>query len=133
DDCSRFIDKFIKSNFEMPRSENIVRMRGKTESDRKKIVYPKSSARSHAGEMSVHVTDPHLAQAQSNVDRLIKPKEIGATTPFIQGSDNILARLLPFCSAPDFFQEFFFFRKIIDSFDDARVPILLWLVFRVPD
>ena len=71
DDCARGIDKFIQSDFELPRRENVVRVRGKTESDRKKFVDPESGARSHAGEMSVHMIDPHFSQAQSNVDGLI--------------------------------------------------------------
>src|SRR6266700_925487 len=83
DDRTRCIDKFVQPDFELPRRENVVRVRGKTESDRKKLVYPESSARSHAGEMSVHMIDPHLPQAQNNVDRLVKPKEIGAASPFI--------------------------------------------------
>src|SRR6185503_4675059 len=115
------------------RRENVIRVRGKTESDRKKLVYPKSSARSHTGEMSVHMIDPHLPQAQTNVDRLIKPKEISAASPFIQGGENVCAELPFFCGASNFFQQFLFVRKIVHSFDDARVPILRWLVFRVPD
>ena len=82
-DCARFIHKFIQSDFELPRRENVVGVRGKTESDRKKLVYPKSSACSHAGEMSVHMIYLHCPQAQTNVDRLVKPKEIVAATPFI--------------------------------------------------
>src|SRR5258708_25624323 len=89
DDRARCIDKFIQSDFELPRRENVVRVRGKTESDRKKLVYPENSTRSHAGEMSVHMIDPHLPQAQTNVDRLVKPKEIGAAIPFIQGCHHV--------------------------------------------
>src|SRR4029077_21082251 len=74
-DHARSIHKFIQSDFELPRGEDVVRVRGKTESDRKKLVDPESSARSHAGEMSVHVIDPHCPQAQSNVERLVESKE----------------------------------------------------------
>ena len=133
DDYARSIHKFIQSDFELPRGENVVRVRGKTESDRKKLVYPKSSARSHAREMSVHVVNLHLLQAQTNVDRLVKPKEIGAASPFIQGGDNVCADLPFLCGASNFFQQFLFVRKIVHPFDDTRVPILWWLVFRIPD
>src|SRR5215208_6643193 len=84
-DYARSIHKFIQPDFELPRRENVVRVRGKTESDRKKFVYPKGGARSHACEMSVHMIDPHLPQAHTNVDRLVEPKKIGAAIPFIQG------------------------------------------------
>src|SRR6266540_5022531 len=133
DDCARFIHNFIQSDFELPRRENVVRVRGKTESDRKKLVDPKSSARSHAGEMRVDVIDPHCPQEQTNVDRLVEPKEIGAATPFIQSGDNVCADLPFFCGASNFFQQFFFVRKIMHTFDDTRVPILGWFVFWVPD
>ena len=133
DDCTRCIDKFIQSDLELPRRENVVRVRGKTESDRKKSVYPESSARSHAGEMSVHMIDPHLPQAQSNIDRLVKPKEIGAAAPFIQGGDNVCAELSVFCGASNVFQQLLFLWKIMHPLDDTRVPILWWLVLRVPD
>ena len=82
-DRARFVDKFIQSDFELPRGKNVVRVRGKTKSDRKKSVYPKSSARSHASEMSVHMINPYCPQAKTNVDRLVKPKEIGASPPVI--------------------------------------------------
>src|SRR5262249_47939554 len=78
DGCARGIDKLIQRDFELPRYENIVRVRSKTESDLKKIVDPESGTRSHAGEMSVHMIDPHLSQAQPNVNRLVEPQEIGA-------------------------------------------------------
>src|SRR5438094_10258647 len=133
DDYARSIDEFIQSDFELPRRENVVRVGGKTESDRKKLVYPKSSARSHAGEMSVHMIDSHLPQAQTNVDRLVEPKEIGAAIPFIQGGDNVCAELPFFRDTSNVFQQFLFVWKIVHPFDDTRVPILLWLVFRVPD
>jgi len=48
--------------------------------------------------------DPHLPQAQTNVDRLVKPKEIGAAIPFIQGGDNVCAELPFFCGAANVFQ-----------------------------
>jgi hypothetical protein len=66
-------------------------VRGKTESDREKFIDPESRARSHAGEMSVHMTDPHFPQAQPNIDRLVKPKEIRAASPFIQGVHDVRA------------------------------------------
>src|SRR4029077_11187902 len=132
-DHARSIHKFIQSDFELPRSENVVRVRGKTESDRKKLVYPKSSACSHSGEMSVHMIYLHCPQAQTNVDRLVKPKEIGAATTFIQGSDNVYADLPFFCGVSNIFQQFLFLWKIMHPFGDARIPILWWLVFRVPD
>src|SRR5205085_4534391 len=124
---------FIQSDFELPRGENVVRVCGKTESDRKKLVYPESSARSHAGEMGVHTIDPHLLQAQTNIDRLVKPKEIGAAIPFIQGGDNVHTELPFFRGASNVFQQLLFLWKIMHPFDDTRVPTLLWLVFRVPD
>src|SRR4029077_13867170 len=132
-DHARSIHKFIQSDFELPRRKNVVGVRGKTERDRKKLVYPKSSARSHAREMSVHMIYPHCLQAQTNVDRLVKPKEIGAAVPLIQGGDNVCADLPFFGGASDFFQQFLFVRKIVHSFDDTRIPILRWLVVRVPD
>src|SRR6186713_1475010 len=125
--------KFVQCDLELSRRKNVVRVRGKTESDRKKLVYPKSSARSHASEMSVHVIDPHCLQAQTNVNRLVKPKKIGAAIPFIQDGDNLCADLPFFCGASNLFQEFLFIRKIVHSFDDPQIPILRWLVFRVPD
>src|SRR5262245_3715238 len=82
-DCPRCIDQLIESDFELSRRENVVCVRGKAESDRKKLIYPESSTRRHAGEMRVHMIDPHFLQAQSNVDRLVEPKEIGAAPPFI--------------------------------------------------
>ena len=102
-DCARCIDEFIQSDFELPRRENVVRVRGKTESDREKFVDPESSARSHAGEMSVHMIDPHCLQAQANVNRLVKPKKIGTAAPFIQGRDDLGAELLFFRGASNFF------------------------------
>src|SRR4030095_13422428 len=133
DDRTRCIDKFIQSDFELPRREHVVRVRGKTKSDRKKLVYPESRASSHAGEMSVHMIDPHLPQAQTNVDRLVKAKEIGAAPPFIQGGDNVCAELPFFCGASNVFQQLLFLWKIMHPFDDTHVPILWCLVFRVPD
>src|SRR5207247_5905426 len=88
-DRTRCINKFVQSDFELPRRENVVRVRGKTESDRKKLVYPESSARSHAGEMGVNMIDPNLLQAQTNVDRMVKTKEIGAVITFIPGGANV--------------------------------------------
>src|SRR5436309_16087530 len=84
-DCACCIDKFIQSDFELPRSENVVRMRGKTETDWKKFPDPESGARSHTSEMSVHSVDPRFPQAKSNVNGLVEAKEIGAAPPFIQG------------------------------------------------
>ena len=133
DDCARCIHKFIQSDFELPRRENVVRVRGKTESDRKKLVYPKSSARSHAGEMRVNMIDPHFLQAQTNVDRLIEPKEIGAAPHSSRAATMSAPSFCFFCGVSNFFQQLLFFRKIVHSFDDARVPILWWLVFRIPD
>src|SRR5258708_19262663 len=130
DDRARCIDKFIQSDFELPRRENVVRVRGKTESDRKKLVYPESSARSHAGEMSMHMIDPHLPQAQTNVDRLVKPKEISTAIPFIQGSDNVCAELPLFCGASNVFHQLLFSWKLLHPFDYTRLPIFLYLAFR---
>ena len=132
-DHARFIHKFIQSDFELPRRENVVRVRGKTEIDRKKLVYPKSSSRSHTGEMSVQMIDPHCLQAQTNVYRLVEPKEIGAASPFIKSGNNIWAKLPFFCGESNFFQQLLFVRKIMHPFDDTGIPILRWLVFRIPD
>src|SRR3954452_21661888 len=86
---ARSIHKFVQPDLELSRRENVVGMRGKTESDRKKLADPESSARSHACEMSVHMIDPHCLQSQTNVDRLAKSEKIRAATPFIQGGDNV--------------------------------------------
>src|SRR5205814_2796050 len=133
DDRTRRIAKFIQSDFKLPRRENVVCVRGKTESDRKKSIDPESSAGSHAGEMRVHMIDPHFSQAQTNVDRLVKAKEIGAAAPFIQSGDNVCAELPFVCGASKVFQQLLFFWKITHPFDDTRVPILWWLVFRLTD
>src|SRR5262249_45583613 len=133
DDCARCIDKFIQSDFKLLGRENVVGVRGKTKTDREKFVNPESSARSHAGEMSVQMLDPHLSQAQSNVDRLVEAKEVREASPFIQGGDNVCAEPSFFCGASNFLQQFLFFRKIMHPFNDTVVPILWWLVFRVAD
>src|SRR4029079_10888058 len=77
--------------------------------------------------------DPHFLQAQTNVDGLIEPKKIGAATPFIEGGDNVCADLSFFCGVSNFFQQLLFFRKIMHSFHHTGVPILRWLVCRIPD
>src|SRR5205823_12407920 len=133
DDCARSIDKFIQCDFELPRRENVVRVRGKTESNGKKSGDPESSTRSHTGEMSMHMIDPHFAQAQSTINRLVEPKEIGPASPCIQGRHNVYVELPFFCGASNVFQQFLFLRKIMHPFDNTRVPILWRLVFRVPD
>src|ERR1044071_5460683 len=97
DDYARLIHKLIQSDFELPRRKNVIRVRGKTESDRKKFVYPESRTRSHSGEMSVHMIDPHCLQPQTNVDRLVKPKEIGSASPLIQSGDDLCAKRPFFC------------------------------------
>src|SRR5215469_1432156 len=106
DDRARCIDKFIQSDFEISWRENVVRVGRKTESDREKFIDPKSGARSHAGEMRVHMIDAHLPQEESNMDRLVKPKEIGAASPFIERGDNVCADLSCFGGASNFFQQF---------------------------
>jgi hypothetical protein len=133
DDCTRCVAKFIQSDFELPRRKNVVRVGGKTERDGKKLVDPKSGARSHAGEMRVHMIYPHLPQAPSNMDRLVKPKEIGAASPFIECGDNVCADLPFFCGVSNFFQQLLFLRNIMHALNDACVPILWWLVFRISD
>src|SRR5262245_50811374 len=42
DDRARCINKFIQSDFELSRRKNIVRVRGETETDGKKLVNPES-------------------------------------------------------------------------------------------
>src|SRR6478735_4165645 len=88
-DHARFIHKFIQSDFELPRRENVVGVRGETESDREKLVYPKSSACSHAGEMSGHMIYLLCPKAQTNVERLEKPKETAGAAPFTRGGENV--------------------------------------------
>src|SRR5262249_13534903 len=132
-DCARCIDKFIKSDLELSRRENVVCVRGKTESDRKKFIDPESSSRSHAGEVRVHMINPHFLQAEANIDGLVEPKKIRAAPPFIEGADNFSAQPLFSLSASNFIQQCLLLRKIMHSFDDSPVPVLCRLVFRVPD
>src|SRR4029453_18827773 len=127
--CARCIYKFIQPDFELSRRKNVVRVSGKTKSDRKEFVDPEGSSRSHTGEMRVHMIDPHLPQKQSNVDRLIESKEIGTAPPLIQGADNVRADL-PFpCGASNVFQQLLFFRKKMNPFYDSCVPLLGGLSF----
>src|SRR6266403_1643621 len=87
-DYARCIDKLIKSDLETSRRKNVVGMRGKTKSDGKKFMDPESRARGHSREVRVNMTNPHLLQAQPNVNSLIEPKEISAPSPFIESGDN---------------------------------------------
>src|SRR5438034_1448740 len=81
-------DELIKSNLEIPRCKNVIGVRGKTKCDWKKFVDPESRARGHSGEMGVNMTNSELLQPQADVDCLIKPKEIGPSSPFIKRGDN---------------------------------------------
>ena len=43
--------------------------------------------------MCVYMLDPHFPQPQTNINRLIQPKEIRAATPFIQRGNDIRGEL----------------------------------------
>ena len=92
-DCTRRLDKLIQADFEVTRRKNVICVRGKTETDSKKFVDPEGRARGHAGEMRVHMANPHFTQAQSDVNRLVQPKEISASPPFLQRGHNLWIEL----------------------------------------
>src|SRR5262245_31588930 len=115
DDCARCIDKFIESDLELSRRENVVCVRGKTESDRKKFIDPESSSRSHAGKVRVHMINPHFLQAEANVDGLVQSKKIRAAPPFIQGGDSVCRDRPFFCGVSNFFDQLLFLWKIMHA------------------
>src|ERR1700730_2596708 len=88
DDYARCIDELIKSDLEISRRKNVVGMRSKTESDGKKFVDPVSGTRRHSREVRVNMANPHFLQSQADVNSLIKPEKIGASTPLIERGDN---------------------------------------------
>ena len=49
---------------------------------------PESRARGHSRKMGVNMANPQLLQAQADLHCLIKPKEIGPSSPFIERDDN---------------------------------------------
>ncbi len=87
-DYTRHINKFIKTDLEFARRENVIGMRCKAKSNREEFADPESSARGHSGEVCVNVMNPSFLQAQSDINRLIETEKIGAPAPLIESSDN---------------------------------------------
>src|SRR6266496_1429172 len=103
------IDEFIKSDLEISRRKDVVGVRSKTICDWEKSADPVSSARRHSGEMRVNMANPHLLQAQPDVNSLVKSKEIGATAPLVESSDNLCIDLSFFGSQANGIQQLLFF------------------------
>src|SRR5438132_12106929 len=101
-DYARCTDKPIKANGKISRRKNVVPVRGKTESDWKKSVDPESSARGHSSKMCMNMSNPHLLQAQPDVNSLIEPKKIGAPAPLIESIDSFGRQFSFFRSAVNF-------------------------------
>ncbi len=62
-DGMRGIDKFIETDLEASRRENVVCVRGKAEIDAEELVDPTSGARGETGEVRVDVTNSEIGQA----------------------------------------------------------------------
>src|SRR5712692_4304907 len=132
-DYTRSIDKFVQTDLELARRENVVGMGGKAESDWEKSADPKSGARGHPSEVCVNVTNPHFSQAQSDINRLIETEKIGAAAPLIESADNFCRYLSFFRSAADLAQQLLLIRQVMHALNDALVPVLRRFIFRIPD
>src|SRR5438034_5596771 len=132
-DYTRCIDKFVQTDLEISRRENIIGMSGKAESDWEKPADPKSGARGHSSEVRVNVTNPHFLQTQSDINCLIKTEKISAAPPFIENSDDFSGQLPFFRSAADFAQQLLLIRQIMYAINNAWVPVLRRFIFRIPD
>src|SRR6266496_3660287 len=103
-------------------------MCGKAKTDREKSADPKSGARSHSGEVRVHVANSEFLQTQSNIHRLIKTKKIGASAPLVESSDNFCSDFSLFRGLANVIQQFLFLGQIMHAVNYAVVPILRRLV-----
>ena len=88
-DDTRCIDKFVQTDLEISRRENIIGVGSKAESDWEEFADPESSARGHSSEVCVNVTNPDFLQAQSDINCLIKTEKIGTPAPLIESADNL--------------------------------------------
>src|SRR5213595_2963710 len=130
---TRCIKEFIEPNLKISGRENIVGMRGKAKSNSKKSVHPESGARGHSSKVRVDMTNPHFLQSQSNIDRLIEPKKIGAPAPLIESADNLPRSFSLFCRVTDFSQQLFLLREVLHAFNDTFVPVLRRFIFWFPN
>ncbi len=130
-DYARFTDKPIKANGKSSRRKNVVPVRRKTESDWKKFVDPEGSARGHSSKMCMNMSNPHLLQAQPDVNSLIEPKKIGAPPPLIQSTDNFRSQFSFFGRATNLFEQLFLLRQTLHALNYAGVPVLRRFIFRI--
>src|SRR5712692_5791023 len=132
-DGARGIEKFIETDLEVSRRENVVCVRGKAEIDAEELVDPTSGARGETGEVRVDVANSEIGQAQPNINRLIKTKKIGSPFPFIKRGNDLSREVSLFGSSMDFVQQLLFPGQIMNIVYNALVPILRRLVLWLAD